>query len=29
MAAEHCEKFGKKAVWYGHDRNDSMGYKCR
>ena len=29
MAAEHCEKFGKQAVWYGHDRNGSMHYKCQ
>ncbi len=29
MAAEHCEKFGKQAVWYGHDRNGFMHYKCQ
>ncbi len=28
-AAEHCAKYGKQAVWYGHDRNGSMHYKCR
>ncbi len=29
MAAEHCKKFGKQAVWYGHDRNGLMEYKCQ
>ena len=29
MAAEHCENFGKQAVWYGHDRNGFMHFKCQ
>jgi hypothetical protein len=29
MAVEHCEKFGKQAVWYGHDRNGFIHYKCQ
>ncbi len=29
MAAEHCAKYGKQTVWYGHDRNGFMQYKCQ
>ncbi len=28
MAAEHCAGYGKGAVWYGHDRDGNMLYKC-
>jgi hypothetical protein len=28
MAAEHCAGHEKKAVWYGHDRDGNMLYKC-
>ncbi len=29
MAAEHCAKYGNQAVWYGHDRNGFMQYRCQ
>ena len=29
MAAEHCAQFGNQAVWYGHDRNGFMHFKCQ
>ena len=28
LAAEHCEDEDKKAVWYGHDRDGNLHYKC-
>jgi len=28
QAAEHCAGHGKKAVWYGHDRDGNMEYRC-
>ena len=28
MAAEHCAGYDKKAIWYGHDRDGNMLYKC-
>ena len=28
QAAEHCAKTGRNAVWYGHDRDGNMHYKC-
>ena len=28
LAAEHCAKAGKRAVWYGHDRDRNLHYKC-
>jgi hypothetical protein len=27
-ASRHCEEYGKKAVWYGHDRDGTMHFKC-
>ncbi len=27
-ASRHCEEYGKKAVWYGHDRDGAMHFKC-
>ncbi len=29
IAAEHCAKYDKKAVWYGHDRDGNMRYLCQ
>ncbi len=28
LAAEHCAEAGKSAVWYGHDRDRNLHYKC-
>ena len=29
LAAEHCAgEGGKAAVWYGHDRDGNLHYKC-
>ncbi len=28
VAAEHCAAGGKQAVWYGHDRDGYMHFKC-
>ncbi len=27
-AQSHCDGFARKAVWYGHDRDGNMVYKC-
>ena len=27
-ASTHCEEHGKKAVWYGHDRDGALYFKC-
>ncbi len=27
-ASRHCEEYGKMAVWYGHDRDGAMHFKC-
>lgn len=27
-AQAHCAGHGKKAVWYGHDRNGAMEFHC-
>ena len=28
LAAKHCAAYGKAAVWYGHDRDGNLRYKC-
>ena len=28
QASEHCQESAKTAVWYGHDRDGNMHYKC-
>ncbi|MDP6786292.1 MAG: hypothetical protein QF830_02730 [Rhodospirillales bacterium] len=28
QASEHCAESGKGAVWYGHDRDGTMHYRC-
>jgi hypothetical protein len=28
QASEHCAESGKEAVWYGHDRDGNMHYRC-
>ena len=28
QAAEHCADYEKRAVWYGHDRDGHLDYKC-
>jgi Ni,Fe-hydrogenase III small subunit len=28
LAAEHCAATGKRAVWYGHDRDGNLHYEC-
>ena len=28
QASEHCAESGKGAVWYGHDRDGNMHYRC-
>ena len=28
QASEHCARTGKGAVWYGHDRDGNMHYRC-
>jgi hypothetical protein len=27
-AASHCGDYGKNAVWYGHDRDGNLHFKC-
>ena len=29
VAAEHCAKYDKQAIWYGHDRDGNMRYLCQ
>jgi hypothetical protein len=28
LAAEHCAEGGKRAIWYGHDRDRNLHFKC-
>ncbi len=28
QAAEHCAETDRKAVWYGHDKDGNMVYRC-
>lgn len=27
-AEDHCAGYGKRAVWYGHDRSGAMEFRC-
>ncbi len=27
-ATRHCEEYGKKSIWYGHDRDGALHFKC-